>query len=355
MKLRIIAITAIMLFTVVRACFGQVTGRVVNQADQPINGALVQLIDLNGVAAEQPTDSQGIFHFALAASATANTIRVSHVGMTTAVVAVTATGRPVTVRLEVDPITLAPVAALDIKAECPAPSQMEARLLWEAASSKYSASTWARGLTVQYLYAERSVDSPAEIGGIRDSELQPRSATYVGATNTPTNGRYLNINQQFATEGYAVRTGHERPYWRYPSLEGRHAHHFGSIEFGSTHSFTIVDNTDDSIVLGFCPTLDRFTTIQGTLVISTDTTFVSAEWKYLHVERPEVAGGRVVFVSTKHGDVAPDKRHLLAAHGLLWYKHWSMDDRFTQRRSVYTDWTISESDEFPIQISGHEQ
>lgn len=324
----------------------QVSGQVTDSGGRPIHGALVELSGSAGPMIFQATDSAGRFYFQARANSGNDKLRVSYPGMTTTTISVVEPGTPLLIRLDTHPFALDPIIASRIAVKCPYQDEKDARQLWIAARSKYSSSTWARGLSISYLYSERSLESASHIASIPDTDLEQRSVTYVGATSTRTAGRYYNVNRQFVETGYAVRTGHERPYWRYPALEGRHAHHFASSEFGSRHTFHLLRKSEDASVLGFCPTATTTTAIQGTLVISADTTFVSTEWTYIHPERDEMAGGRVAFVPLDQGAVT--EHHLLSADGILWWQHWGASERFTQRRSLFTRWTISTSDEIPV-------
>lgn len=330
----------------------QLRGRVVDTNGGRIHGAQVDLWSADERLAVSWTDSTGVFTFSPDVVATATRTHVSRIGFRSSWAEFDpAADTLFVVRLEVEPVQLAPVAAAPEDAVCPQSEDNAARRIWSAAAGRYSPHTWARGASVEYLFRESRLIPATAVGTLDDRELEERSMRYVGARSVPTIGRYYDINRRFKEEGYARATGHDHPYWKYPALEGRHAHHFASRAFGDAHVLALMRADADGYRIAFCPVSTGKPAIHGVLLISPDTAFVSARWRYTLPRQSEIAGGQVTFVPRDDDDLVAEQ-HLLPMTGSLWYQHWASEDRFVQRWSVFLAWRIGASDEAPDWTSG---
>lgn len=323
----------------------QIRGEVRAPTGEPVAEVLVELWTPEGRGPVQLTDELGLFSFSETQAAEVTGASFSRLGFASVMERVTPGADPLVVILEPTPIPLPELVVEAAGEVCPNREDPEARKLWEAGRSRYSPATAERGIAMRLLWGEEAQVPGMWVGIIDEDRLRYRDHRQVGATDESTPGRYRNVNATIEESGYVVRTHLARPRWRFRSLEGQHAHHFASGVFGDRHALSLHAVDDSRFALAFCPGDRGPSGIEGVLVLSRDTAFVSARWNYVIPDRSEVAGGEVLFVPWWNPrDELP---HLLSARGVFWRSDAVGRDRYFQRSSVFSAWSISEDEEMP--------
>jgi hypothetical protein len=282
--------------------------------------ALVQVWGTGRLLSEGATDQRGEFNFDVPLT-DVRRVSVHFLGYQTVVLAAEAfSTSPVQIRLSILPVALPELKVLVDDDVCDGRDDPVARALWAAARSRYSPETGYRGGAAAVRFSAGSVDAGA-VGTWSTTRLTSGGPeVWVGATDSPTPGRFLLFERIVESEGYAWKpevptSGLRTLHWVYPRLEGRRAYHFGTAVFGALHTFRLIRSGPEGSELAFCPQDTKRPNIRGRLFLAADTTFSGAQWSFRTDSPKEGAGGEVVFART------PDSEgtyHLVSAQGIFW-------------------------------------
>lgn len=323
----------------------QVHGLVRDGSGEPFPSVLVELWGEGGRLATRMTDGEGRFSFPEDQSRSATGLTAAHIGHRTVRTELSSSTGPLELRMEILPIALPELTVAEAMRACPNRDEEAARRLWQAVRERYTTTTARRGIAFEGLRAREDLVSADRVGVYDETRLKPYRYRQVGATETPSPERFLDVNVRIRQEGYGSRARTSDERWRLTGLDGTHAHHFASDVFGERHTLSIVAEEPNEVVIAFCPRRNDQPEIEGLLVIDRDTSFASAQWRFLTPAPRTDAGGEVVFTPWNNGTGA--RPHLLAARGLYWRRHPKWTDRFHVRATVYTSWAVSDTDAMP--------
>ncbi len=272
----------------------QVEGTVVDRAQRPVTGALIELwLDSRRTAAAR-TDDEGRFEVAREDGGEMVMLTARRVGLATQTVQIHARDTTLLLTMDVQAVSL---QALTVEASasrrCPMQDDPRARALWTSMRSRY----WQPDDDTVLIYAfmERRVGR-GEKSDAYDPEAGAASAGWT------TGALVLAHPDLMSRSGYATRggggAGERTAYWTYRVLDQASAQDFSTDFFGSAHTLSLVSQSPDRMVIAFCPRerLRRTGQIQGTLVLRPDTTLSSARWRFHTPEPREDAGGEASYV-----------------------------------------------------------
>ncbi len=316
----------------------QLRGVVADAAGRPLAGATVELWSPRGRAGAALTEADGAFLFDAARAREAVTLAVRRIGYRPRTLPVPRDGEA-RVRLEAEPLALPALTAAVAARACPNREVPEARRLWEAARRRYAAVPAGREISVRHLVSRGEV-SPGAVGELDEVDLAPSVSGYSPAYSSA-------VSRGVAERGYAFAQAWKAPgfrspdpdfvAWHYPALHSWYATHFASDLFGERHVLSIRRRGAEGISLSFCPVLTDAPWIEGTIVLSPDTAFLSASWSF-HTPRPdEDAGGEVAFTPVDRRDPLPPL--LLPARGIFWRRVFGSED-YHQRGDVFLHWEV---------------
>lgn len=318
----------------------QVVGEVRDTGGAPVPGVSVELWSDAGRVAAERSDAHGRFTLPDRGASAAGRIVLRRVGYEPLSAPFSSTGPHVYV-LRAMAVILPELANAASREPCPRRDEPAARAIWRAAASRYARDTPSRGYSFTSL-EYRAWVTPEDVGFPEESRLEPSAESRVGTDR--------GIEWYIAREGYAFRrqpgtiafgAGRDYEAWTYPHLDGRHAYHFATEDFGRLNLFAVVSRDAEGTVLAFC-SRGTSPSIEGTLNMGTDGWFISAGWKFRTPRPDEDAGGEVVFAPVSN---APEP-HLLAARGLFW-RRGAMRGRFWQRAIVHTAWVVGAGEQPP--------
>jgi hypothetical protein len=331
----ILAVFGILLPALAR---GQVQGRVAGSSGKALDAVTVELWSASQRIAVVRTDPAGAFAFSRDEALNARSLTLTRLGYQGRSVLLRPGASTLSLVLEPLPVSLPELTVRQARRICPNREQPQARTLWEAVRSRYSRTTSGRGYEVQHLVAREHV-SEDRIGLVDESRVVP-TVSWSGALAQ-------DVNASIAAQGYAVvQPSHWRLFdddyfsWRYPKLHSATAHHFASDVFGARHDLSVVSSSPGETVLAFCPRNRRQPFMEGTLIVSADSTFAEAAWSFTTPKPKESAGGEVFFAPLPD-DLGGPRPHLLAARGVFW-RRLGGRDLFYQRAEVLLDWSISD-------------
>jgi len=303
----------------VRPSTAQLHGRVLDAANTPLAGALVEIWSPTTRLAGAVTNERGQFLFPQDLALTAVLITVRRIGYQPARVPLPAPGVMI--------VTMVPFAqtlaavAVNAAPMCPNSDDKFARAAWEAMRQRFQAFRPDLGVwSAMRIVAGRV---PAQGLGAIDTAQATDGQLAAG-------GDYFDLHtRRVVTRGYAIpyqglRQDRFDP-WEYPRLESVFAGHFMDTAFGHLHQFSLESRSP--LVLVFCPRNSRHPSIQGRLELDADTSLGRATWVFRTPEPREDAGGEVIFSRPASGAVHPI---LLPAVGLVWrrllhdyYQEWT--------------------------------
>lgn len=307
----------------------QVRGVVVDAAERPVAGAIVELWVGQRRTAAAESDPQGAFTLAPAGAHGPATLSVRRIGLRTRTFDLASADTTLRIQMEAQPVTLAPVTvASPLQRVCPNREDPRARVLWERMRSRYWQETLDTVLVFGLVEFRTGTGERTETEGLRTEVGWTQGAVSASAS------RYL------PRTGYALRVatsaGERSGQWQYRSLDDGMKQDFTQAYFGATHTLSIEHSAAGRTVLGFCPRerLGQYGQIIGTLVIGPDTTLIEARWSFRTQNPSEDAGGRAVYNP-------PDPRIgsvLLANESSFWRKT-TRGDYYVENRT-YTGWRV---------------
>jgi hypothetical protein len=218
---------------------------------------------------------------------------------------------------------------------CPNRDDPEARRLWHALSERYA--THLHNDEIQAVDIGRGGEVTAmEVGEVDETRFRPGGFAMLGA-------RRASLFRSIDQNGYARRLKPgddligEYFYWRYARLDRELSEHFVERDFARNHSLGLWRTDDGSLTITFCGRDHSRPYLEGTLLISRDTTLVRARWKYRTPSPHEDAGAEVTFVS-------PSRRAsiwlLVPLRSVFWRRLGGSDKLYVQTASVYRKWDI---------------
>ncbi len=318
----------------------QVSGRVRDESGAPVPRAAVEIWSGGARVAAVASDSAGAFRLPADASAAAGRIVVRRFGYESLSAPFSPSG-PHEYTLKALSVVLPELSASAARAPCPRRDNPAAREAWRAAASRYARDTGRRGYGLTRMVHQGWV-TPEDVGFPDESRLRPGSESSVGGM--------ARLDVVIPRSGYAWRRppgdisyGSTLDYdaWNYPELEGTHAYHFATEEFGRFNVLAMVRTGAEGTTLAFCSRVEG-PSVYGTLTIGPDGSLLSAGWRFRTPRPDEQAGGEVIFAPVPAGA----EPHLLPARGLFWRKG-AMPGRFWQRSTVFLAWYISPGAEAP--------
>lgn len=306
----------------------QVRGRVVDAADRPVAGAIVELWISSRPAAAQ-TDARGGFDIAVRADG-GMMLTVRRLGLRTRTMQLTPADTALVVRMEVQPVVLQPLSvAAAPRPPCPNRDDPGARALWEAMRGRY----WQPGEDTVFVFAfleERS--GVGEKADAWDPEAGRVSAGWTTGALVDADPRWMRLSgyANSAAGGVGERTA----YWSYRALDGGSMQDFTGEHFGAAHTFSILHHAAGETTIAFCPRerMGRTGQVEGTLVLSVDTTLHLARWSFRTPRPDEDAGGEASYYApeTALGNA------LLARETIFWRK--TNPPRYYFEGKKYSGW-----------------
>lgn len=318
----------------------QIRGVVSDTAGIPLSGVVVSLWAEDSRIQHTTTDAAGAFFLPLDERFSAPMLSFERAGYST--LAVPASKTSFVQRFIMKPAAVA-VSGLNVRGirrTCPNRDSPQARALWNQARRRYLPDTGSRGYDVVYLRGDGS-RLEDEVGMMDESRLRPGRMASLDPRGV------VPVETQIRAHGYGVRLPWDQPgyrslnpeyfAWRYPALHGKGAYHFASDLFGELHLLSILERDTEQVVLAFCARDRRRPYIEGTLSISSDSSFSFAEWRF-HTPKPdERAGGQVTFVPPAD---TGGQLHLVPSQGLFWRRQLGRNVYY-QNGYDYVEWVIS--------------
>lgn len=318
----------------------QITGRVLDQGGNPIEGAAVEAWGDDRRLATRLTDATGTFTIPAVVAVRTTALYAARIGFRARRVDVEPGAGPVEIRLDSEAIALPSVEVVTPREFCPRPDEREAREIWQAVRQRYAHGLDTMGVAT-YLATNRGLVDRDELG----------IAMPVGAAEEQRGSSFLlrvSWDRRIDREGYAypVRrptAGGALDSWVYAPLEADLAPHFIGELFGRLHTLSVFSEDETGWRLAFCPRDRDRASIQGTLHVTPDTTLVAAEWLFRTPEPGENAGGRAVFIP---GGRRGSNPYLLPSEGMSW--RMSPEGGFQQVQERYEGWIVAPGDSVPF-------
>jgi len=282
-------------------------------------------------------------------------ISISHVGYATRLVSVEDLTPDTDIYLEPNATPIEGFV-VDAEALCPVADDPDARALWEAVASNYSAATGERALSARMTRSS---------GPIRSDELHRWVApdnpivVFGRGEGVDTSNKWARGGSRVARDGYAWEPvfvggiGSARFLnWEYLDLHHDEAAHLVTEAFGDLHSFSLAGERGGETTLVFCPVQDGpEANIRGTLVVTSDVSLLRADWRFDTPRDDEGAGGWAEFASVySPTDPLP---HLVPARG-AYFRHDGTEPEYpelprTYLREVvvYQEWFVHGGPEHP--------
>ena len=322
----------------------QITGYVLNDEGEPVPGAAVEAWASDRKIGGRLANEDGWFLFPAEMTERIRALYAGQLGYHPEVVQIVEGVDAYEIRLTREPIPLPELVVDATRDRCAGGEDRDARRLWERAAAHYSHGVDTLGVAT-YLASVESILPEGEVGTVQ-------AAGEAVAQRGSSSLLRFSWRRRIEREGYAYqvrRSTPEQSYtsWVYPPLEADFATHFVGEQFGERHRFKF-DTADDpdrdgSVTLVFCARDDDHPSMEGTLVISPDTTISVAQWLFRTPEPVEHAGGRAVF-----GPLAddPGDSYLLPIEGVFWRR--SPPDSFWQRYQRFERWMVAQGDSVPF-------
>lgn len=342
-----VSIGAICLVTMSRTAPAQIVGRISDPAGAPIAGATVAVWE--GGIRRGIAQSRDDGYFIIRAGdgqplrpTRAWTLGARHLGYLPFVMRLVDDTDSVRVVLSKIPVELPPVLAR-VEAHCPQDDAPAARAIWRAAASRYARNTralplWWQGDEALDEVPPEQLGSPSRENLVSKNQYQISGYTrkLLGADIPPVYAARLDpITQSVLTAGGRYH------FWRYAELEGFDAPHFIEEDFGRLHDFSVAQQTQAGTVVVFCTARSQLNVkqqMEGTLTFSSDSTLVSATWRFITPKPHENAGGEAMFGVAEFNH----EQHLVSLQGLFWRR---MEGRkeYVQRWLSVREWGILQS------------
>ena len=322
----------------------QITGYVLNEEGDPVAGAAIEAWAADRKIGGRLANEDGSFRFPAEMTGQIRALYAGQLGYHPEVVQIEDGVDSYEIRLTREPIPLPELIVDAQRDRCAGSEDRDARRLWEYAAARYSQGLDTLGVAT-YLASVESILPEGEVGTVQ-------AAGEAVAQRGSSSLLRFSWRRRIEREGYAYqirRSTPEQSYtsWVYPPLEADFAPHFAGEFFGDRHRFHFdrSDEPDDdgSVTLVFCARDDDDPSMEGTLVISPDTTIAVAQWLFRTPEPVEHAGGRAVF-----GPLAddPEDSYLLPIEGVFWRR--SPPDSYWQRYQKFEQWMVAQGDSVPF-------
>lgn len=314
----------------------QVRGRVVDAAERPVAGAVVELWAGAQTAGQARTDAAGRFEIGSAPAEPGSVLTVRRVGLRTRTIPLGAGDAEIVVRMEEQPVVLQTLSVVSTRQpRCPNREDPRARALWERMRSRY----WQESDDTVFVLGFLEMRSGV---GEKSDAWRPEAAPAVPAWTT---GALVEAHPWFMSRsGYASRAnggaGERTAWWLYRSLDNGSLQDFTGAHFGAVHTLSIAAQTADRTTIAFCPRGRMTNTgqIAGTLVLDADATLSLASWSFRTPDPDEDAGGEASYFP-------PDPRlgrALLARETLFWRK--TNPPRYYFESRSFTGWQRRDRD-----------
>lgn len=292
----------------------QVRGLVVDRSERPVTDALVELWASSRQAAATRTDGQGRFEMPVAPEQHQLMLTVRRLGFATQTRELTSRDTTVRVVLELKPVSLQPLTVETSAGRlCPRRDELRAREIWTRMRSRY----WQPQADSIFVFGFMELRSGT--GGKNDAFDPEAGRTGAGWT---TGGLVIAHPELMAQSGYAADAaggvGERTGFWSYRALDDGMMQDFTGDYYGSVHTFSIISQDAERIIIAFCPRdrLRHTGQIQGTLTLRSDTTLRNAQWSFRTPNHGEDAGGEANYLP-------PDPafgRALLVRESVFWRK-----------------------------------
>jgi len=320
---------------------GQISGVVQDQGGRPLEGASVEAWGSDRRLATRVTGADGAFSFPSLEPREVSALYASRLGFRSARVELVPGVSRQEIRLVPEPIAL---PALEVEMERDLCTDREedamARRLWERMRVHYDGGLDSMGVAT-YLAGRSGEVAGGALGPVPVSEpgVDQRGSSFL---------LRVSWRRRIQREGYAYPV--RRPTasgatdsWVYPPLQADLAPHFIDPLFGRLHSLAMLSEGGEGWTLAFCPRDTRRPGVQGTLILATDTSLVSAEWLFTTPEPREGAGGRALF-GPPEGTAG--ERYLLPAEGIFWRR--STEELYQQTYERFEGWIVAPGDSVPF-------
>lgn len=318
----------------------QISGRVLDQGGNPIEGASVEAWGDARRLTTRVTDATGAFTIPEVVAVRTTALYAARIGFRARRIDVQPGAGPVEIRLDSEAIALPAVGVVTPREFCPRQEERAARELWRAVRQRYAQGLDSMGVAT-YLSTNREVVDRDELG----------ISTALGPAEEQRGSSFLlrvSWDRRIDREGYAypVRrptAGGAQDSWVYAPLEADLAPHFIGDLFGELHTLSVFSEDETGWRVAFCPRDDDRASIQGTLHVTPDTTLVAAEWLFRTPEPGENAGGRAVFIP---GGRKGSNPYLLPSEGVSWRA--APEGGFLQVQERYEGWIVAPGDSVPF-------
>ena len=341
------SLLALVLFSV--PVEGQLRGIVRNPAGAPLEEVVVEVWSSSPTPSGMRTDRSGAFRVTEEQLRGAQRLSFRRMGYQTQVVDATkvAAGSQLEITLVADPVVIEGITVrpLPERNPCPNREQPAARRIWEAARAHYGFPPPRSAYRAMLLAHSESLRDPPD-EPVPEERMRPSWQFWIGDWDDPYSAS-RPFESQLRERGYAWELPWRLPRyqsfaeeyfaWNYAQLFGYRANHFASDLFGRLHTFSLVRDGTDGIVIAFCPVRRGLPSIQGWLRVGRDSTLVDARWSYWTPKPSEDAGGEVTFRPW-----APDSgaHPLLTAERSTFWRRQAGRDRYVRHSYVFLVWEI---------------
>jgi hypothetical protein len=319
----------------------QISGVVTRAGGSPLEGVSVEAWSESARLAATLTDALGTFSFTAGEAPNAVMLRAGALGFEPAEVAVLGGTFTYAIELIEAPLTVEGLVVTMEEATCEQGRDDDlARELWQYARFRYDGLMDTLGIAT-YLAEADTIVPLSQLGAL---QLPSLNLSQRGSSSL----LRFNWTRRIDQDGYAFsvrRMDGAAPYdsWVYPPLEADFAPHFVDDDFGDRHRFVVEDESADGWLLAYCPRRTNKPSIQGTITLARDTTFVSVDWLFQTPEPLEHAGGRAFFTPILSRSVLS---HFLPSEAVVWRAIPAGD--YLQSYQRYEDWRVAPGDSVPL-------
>lgn len=308
----------------------QVRGRVVDAAERPVAGAMVELWRSSRPAGGAETDARGGFEIGGVQADSGMMLTVRRIGLRTRTVRLISADTALVVRMEVQPVVLQPLSvAATRRPPCPNREDPRARLFWERMRGRY----WQPAADSVFVFG--FLETRSGVGEKADA-FDPRAGRVSAGWTT---GALIVAHPELMSRsGYATSAaggvGDRTAHWHYRALDGGTMQDFTGDHFGAAHTLSIVHQSAERTTIAFCPRgrMGRTGQVAGTLVLAADTTLQAAQWAFRTPRPDEDAGGETSF----HPPDPALGNALLARESVFWRR--TNPPRYYFEAQTFTGW-----------------
>ncbi len=320
----------------------QVNGRVMDPADNPVDGARVEAIGESGVTGTAITNGEGRFSFSAEIVSRSHELKVEFLGFREVIVPLLGDTRQYYIQLGEPLVPLEGLLVTSDREVCSLRDNREARALWESVQDRYQpARTLEDFGMASYVSAAISV---GQSDPTSDLELPEVALGRHGSASL----LRFSWRRRAEREGYAYRirrndTDQAYDSWAYAPLDADFAAHFVDASFGELNDFVLLESGGDGWSITFCPEDEDQPGIFGRLEIAADSTLTSAEWVFKTPDPNEDAGGKATF---RNAAVRSGKTYLLPSESISWRRLPPGD--FYKQHQRFEEWLVIPGDSVPF-------